>query len=162
MITKLQGTHLNWQRFCGQIKEEIDKSDIGQVAKISYLKKLLVLRVRAVIDGLPFNTEGYTRAKSILMTKYAKPREVANAHIQCIMALPVITGTKPTRINEFYEKLVTNVKTLESMGKEKDNRRHVSLALYKLLGIRPDLVRLDDNWQEWMFPQFVEALTNWV
>ena len=35
-------------------------------------------------------------------------------------------------------------------------------CLYKLLGIRPDLVRLDDNWQEWMFPQFVEALTNWV
>ena len=59
------------------------------------------------------------------MTKYAKPREVANAHIQCIMALPVITGTKPTRINEFYEKLVTNVQTLESMGKEKDNRWYV-------------------------------------
>ena len=48
----------------GQIKAEIDKSDIGQVAKISYLKKLLVLRVRAVIDGLPFNTGGYTRAKT--------------------------------------------------------------------------------------------------
>ena len=89
------------------------------------MKKLLVLRVRAVIDGLPFNTEGYTRAKNILMTKYAKPREIANAHIQCIMGLPVITGTKPTRINEFYEKLVTNVQTLESMSKEKDNRRYV-------------------------------------
>ena len=125
MITKLQGTHLNWQRFWRQIKAEIDKSDIGQVAKMSYLKELLVLRVRAVIDGLPFNTEGYTRAKNILMTKYAKPREVANAHIQCIMALPVITGTKPTRINEFYEKLVTNVQTLETMGKEKDDRRYV-------------------------------------
>ena len=103
MITKLQGTHLNWQRFWGQIKAEIDKSDIGQLAKISYLKELLVLRVRAVIDGLPFNTEGYRRAKNIFMTKYAKPREVANAHILCIMGLPVITGTNPRRIHEFYE-----------------------------------------------------------
>ena len=73
---------LNWQRFWGQIKGEIDKSDIGQVAKISYLKELLVLRVRAVIDGLPFNREGYTRGKNILMTKYGKQMEVANAQIQ--------------------------------------------------------------------------------
>ena len=82
VITKFQGTHLDWQRFWGQFEAEIDKSDIGQVAKFSYLKELLVPKVRAVIDGLPFNREGYTRAKNILMTKYGKPSEVANAHIQ--------------------------------------------------------------------------------
>ena len=48
------------------------------------------------------------------------------------------------------------------MGKKKDNRGYVRLTLDKLPGIRADLVRLDDNWQEWMFPQFIEALTNWV
>lgn len=140
---------------------EIDKSDIGQVAKFSYLKELLVPKVRAVIDGLPFSSEGYTRAKNILMTKYGKPSEVANAHIQCIMALPVITGTNPTRINEFHEKLVTNIQTLESMGKEKDIRGYVRLTLNKLPGIGADLVRLDDNWQEWGFPQLVEGLRKW-
>ena len=107
---------------------------------------------------MPFNSEGYTRANNILMTKYAKPRAVANAHIQCIMGLSVITETNPTRINEFYEKLVTNIQTLESMGKEKDIRGYVRLTLDKLPGIRSDLVRLDDNWQEWRFPQLVEAL----
>ena len=79
------------------------------------------------------------------MTKYGKPSEVVNAHIQSIVALPVITGTNPTRINEFYEKLVTNIQTLESMGKEKDIRGYVRLTLDKLPGIRADLVRLDDN-----------------
>ena len=140
---------------------EIDKSDIGQVAKFSYLKELLVPKVRAVIDGLPFNSEGYTRAKNILMTKYRKPSEVPNAHIQCIMALPIITGTNPTKINEFYEKLVTNIQTLESMGKEKDIRGYVRLTLNKLPGIGADPVRLDDNWQEWGFPQLVEGLRKW-
>ena len=82
VITKFQGTHIDWQRFWGQFEAEIDKSGIGQVAKFSYLKELLVPKVRAVIDGLPFNREGYTRAKNILMTKYGKPSEVANAHIQ--------------------------------------------------------------------------------
>ena len=161
VITKFQGTHLDWQRFWGQFEAEIDKSYIGQVAKFSYLKELLVPKVRAVIDGLPFNSEGYTRAKNILKTKYGKPSEEANAHIQCIMGLTVITGTNPTRINEFYEKLVTNIQTLESMGKEKDIRGYVRLTLDKLPGIRADLVRLDDNWQEWGFPQLVEGLRKW-
>ena len=122
------------------------------------MKELLIPRVRAVIDGLHFNSKGYyTRAKNILMTKYGKPSEEANAHVQCIMGLPVITRTNPTRINEFYEKMVTNIQTLESMGKEKDIRGYVRLTLHKLPGIRADLVRLDDNWQEWGFPQLVEA-----
>ena len=41
------------------------------------MKELLVPRNKAVIIWLPFNREGYTWAKNILMTKYAKPREVA-------------------------------------------------------------------------------------
>lgn len=96
-----------------------------------------------------------------MKTKYGRPSEVANAHVQSIMGLPVITGTNPGRICEFYEKLVTNIQTLESMGKEKEIRGYVRLTLDKLPGIRADLVRLDDEWQEWGFPQLVEALRKW-
>ena len=74
VTTKFHGTHLDWQ-----FEETIDKSGIAQVAKILYLKELLVPRNKAVINWLPFNRERYTRAKNILMNKYAKPREVATA-----------------------------------------------------------------------------------
>jgi len=53
----------------GEFEGETGKSNIGQVAKFSYLKELLVPKVRAVIDGLPINSEEYTPAKNILMTK---------------------------------------------------------------------------------------------
>ena len=46
------------------------------------------------------------------------------------------------------------------MGKDKDIRGYIRLTLENLQGIRADLVRLDDNWQEWKFPQLVEALKN--
>ena len=78
------------------------------------------------------------------------------------MVLSVITETNPTRINEFYEKLVTNIQTLESMGKDKDIRGYVRLILDKLPCLRADLVRMDNNWKEWKFPQLVEALRKWV
>ena len=96
------------------------------------------------------------------MTKYAQPRAVANAHIQCTMGLSVIRETSPTRINEFYEKLVTNIQTLESMAKKKAIRGYVRRTLDKLPGVKSALVRLDDNWQEWRFPQLVQALKKWV
>ena len=53
-------------------------------------------------------------------------------------------------------------KPWESMGRKKDIRGNVRLTLDKLPGKRADLVRLDDNWQEWRFPQLVGALRNWV
>lgn len=160
-ITKFQGTHLDWLRFWSQFKTEIEKATITQVAKFSYLKELLIPKVRSTVDGLPYNSEGYERAKTILKTKYGKPSEVVNAHMQCIITLPTIQGSQPTRILEFYEKLATNIQALDTMGKIKEINGYVRVTLDKLPGIRADLVRLDDNWQGWGFSQMLEALRKW-
>ena len=69
VIPKFEGTHLDWMRFWNQLETEIEKANLTQVAKFSYLKELLVPSVRASVDGLPFTTEGYERAKTILQTK---------------------------------------------------------------------------------------------
>ena len=98
-ISRFQGTFLDWTRFWNQFETEIDK-----VAKFSYLKELLVPSVRASVDGLPFTTEEYERAKHILKTKYGKSSEVANAHMQCIIGLSTIHGVDSAKIHEFHEK----------------------------------------------------------
>jgi len=148
-------------RFWSQFETEIDKSEVSPITKFSYLKELLIPKVRVYVDGLPFTTEGYERAKNVLKTKYGKPSEVANAHMQCIMALPVTSGSSPSKIHDFYEKLVACVQALETMGKLKEINGYVRLTLDKLSGIRADLVRLDDDWQVWEFHQLVEALRKW-
>ena len=94
-MSKFQGTFLEWTRFWNQFETEIDKAKLTQVAMFSYLKELLV---RASVDGLPFTTEGYERAKHILKTKYGKSSEVANAHMQCIIGLSTIHGVDPAKI----------------------------------------------------------------
>ena len=81
-ITKFIGNHLDWMRFWSQFETETDRSSLSPVAKFSYLKKILEPKARSMIDGLPFTSEGYNRAKSILVGKYGKPREVDNAQIQ--------------------------------------------------------------------------------
>ena len=160
-ISKFQGTYLDWMRFWNQFETEIDKAKLTQVAKFSYLKKLLVPSVRVSIDGLPFTTEGYERAKSILKSKYGKPSEVANAHMQCIIGLSMVHDAHPAKIHDFCEKLTSHIQVLETMGKVKEIRGFVRVTLDKLPGIRADLVRLDDDWQDWGFPELIKSLRKW-
>ena len=77
--------------------------------KFSYLKEFLEPKARSIIDGLPYTSEGYNRAKSILVGKHGKPSEVANEHIQSIMAVTTTTTPIHTRSMTF-----TNVLLLTS------------------------------------------------
>ena len=106
VISQFEGTHLDWFRFLNQYETQIDKSGISPISKFSYLKELLAPKTRVLIDGLPFITEGYKRAKVVLKSKFGKPSEVAKAHIENVISLPVINNSHPGRIHSFYEKLV--------------------------------------------------------
>ena len=128
----------------------------GQITKFSYLKELLEPQVRSSIDGLPFTTEGYERAKNILKTKFEKESEIVSS----ITSLPVFYGEIPNKLSPFYEKLCSSVQALETMGKLGEGNGYERKILNKLEEIRGVLVRTDDDWQEWKFDQLVEALQN--
>ena len=117
-LTKFNGTYTEWLPFWNKFQAEIDKSSLAPVTKFAYLKELVEPKVRAEIDGLPFTTEGYERAKNILCSEDGRNSEIVNAYIQNIMGLPVIAGAQPVKIHDdFYKKLVYNVQSLETLGK---------------------------------------------
>ena len=87
VITRFSCTLIDWFRFWNHFKSEIDRSEWPAVSKLSFLKVLISPKARVIIDGLSFTNEGYTRAKNILISKYGKSSEVANAYIQNIMSL---------------------------------------------------------------------------
>ena len=153
---------MDWLRFWTQFQAEIDKADVAAVTKFSYLKELVDPKVRSCIDGLPLSTEGYERAKAILETRYGDTSEIVNTYVQNIIYLPTIHGTNVGKINEFCNILLYNVQSLETLGKLKDVNSYVRMCLDKLEGIRGDLVRTDDDWCQWDFVKFVEALRKWT
>ena len=150
-LTKFNGTRLDWFRFWNQFESDIEKSELAHVLKFSYLIGLVSPKVQLLIDGLPFTTEGYTKTKNILLKKYGKHSEVSNAHVQNIMSLPHINNSNSYKIHEFSEKLLSNVQALQTMGKLKEIKVYVRLTLDKLQGVRADLVRTDDDLQDWNF-----------
>ncbi|XP_028408199.1 uncharacterized protein LOC114530777 [Dendronephthya gigantea] len=162
IITKFNGTPVDWLRFWNQFEAEVDKADVAPVTKFSYLKELVDPKVKSHIDGLPFSTEGYEHAKNILKTKYGEISEIVNAYVENIMNLPTIQGTNTGKIHDFYSKLSFNVQSLETLGKLKEVNGYARLCLCKLEGIRNDLVRTDDNWRQWDFVQLADALRKWT
>ncbi|XP_028404021.1 uncharacterized protein LOC114526636 [Dendronephthya gigantea] len=161
-ITKFDGTYADWLRFWNQFEAEIQAAEIPAVTKFNYLKELVTPKVRIAIQGLPCTTEGYERARNILQTRYGKSSEIVNSYVQNIMSLPNIHGCQPSKIHEFYEKLMCNVQSLETLGKLNEVNGYVRATIDKLEGIRGDLVRMDDDWQEWKFPELVKALEKWT
>ena len=161
-ISKFQGTHLDWVRFWGIFETQIDQSTIKPEAKFSYLKEFVVPKVKVIIDKLPPNSEGYNKAKEILVQRYGDTSEVINAHIQQILTLPIISGTSRPKIHDFYDQLLCNVQALETLGKLNEVKGNVRMTLDKLDGIRADLTRTDPKWKEWDFNQLLEALREWI
>ena len=160
-ITKFDGTFEQWLPFWNKFCAEIDSTDLPQVTKFAYLKELVLSKVRADIDGLPFSTEGYERAKNILKSEYGKTSEIINAYVTNIMSLPTIQGGNPKEVDAFYKKLLYNVQSLETLGKLREVSGNVRAVLDKLKGIKAELVRGQDGWQEWDFSQLLQAIKRW-
>ena len=100
-ISKFQGTYLDWVRFWSLFSTQIDQTSIPDEAKFSYLKELVIPKVRATIEKLPADGVRYKKAKEFLEQRYGDPSEVVNAHIQEIMTLPIITGISRPKIHNF-------------------------------------------------------------
>ena len=161
VISKYNGALENWLAFWNKFEAEIDKTGLPAVTKFAYLKELVEPRVRKGIDGLPFTSEGYERAKNILQTNYGQTSEIINAYVENIQGLPVISGTHPAKIHDFFETLLYNVQSLETLGKTSDCKALVRGVLNKLPGIKAELVQGKTGWKTWDFTQLINALREW-
>ena len=161
VITKFNGTHEQWLSFWNKFEAEIDGADIAPVTKFAYLKELVEPKVKEDIDGLPFTNDGYIRAKAILKDEYGKVSEIVHAYVRNIAALPKITGSQPSKVHQFHKTLMYNVQSLETLGRLQEVKGNVRSVIEKLEGIKADLVRGEENWQEWDFTQLLVALRKW-
>ena len=162
IICRFEATALNWFMFLNQFETEIDQQDhISPVTMYSYPKDFLSLHVRESVDSLPFTSEGYCRTRAITQAKFGKKTVAANTHINCIILLLTSLGSHPN-LYDFYEKLMSSVQALGTFRKPNEIKGCVRNALAELPGIRADLVRLDDSWQDWRFCELIEALIKWT
>ena len=148
--------------FWGQFETQIEKLSAPAVTKISYLKELLVLKVRNLIDGLPFTPEGYQKAKDLLEQRYGKTSEVVGTYVRNILELPTIKERDVRKIHKFYEILLLNVESLRTLESLNKLDAAVRSTFDKLGVIKNELAMIDKQWSEWSFTQFLEVLEIWT
>ena len=115
VITKFDGTPQDWLRFWGQFEILIDESSAPEVTKFSYLKELVNLKVRNLIDGLPFTPDGHQKAQDLLTRRYGEASEVVGTYVRNILELPTKRERNVEEIHEFYETLLFNVESLRTL-----------------------------------------------
>ena len=66
------------------------------------------------------------------------------------------------KIHEFYEVLLFNVESLRTLESLNKLDAAVRLTFDKLGVIKNELAMIHEQWSEWSFTQFLEALENWT
>ncbi|CAB4026316.1 Hypothetical predicted protein [Paramuricea clavata] len=102
--------------------------------------ELLEPKVRQTIEALPFHSEGYNRAISILKDKFGKESEIVKGYTCEILGLPTIQTANQKKIHEFSDKLSYCVQALETLDMLDGVNGAVPITLDKLPSIRGDLV----------------------
>ena len=101
------------------------------------------------------------KQKNIIKKECGKTSEVVNAYVNNIFQLPTVTTADPNKVNSFYKTLLLNVQSLETLGKIERVNGMTRSVLDKLTGIKADLVRGQENWQDWDLPRLPQALKKW-
>ena len=74
-----------------------------------------------------------------------------------IINLTPVRGSNYSKVQEFYEKLSKNFNALQTIEEGKKLHRFVMVTLNKLPHVKSDLVRVDENWEDWSMEDLIDA-----
>ena len=107
-------------------------------------------------------TVGYETGWDRLKKEYGQTKVVLKAHIDEIINLFPVNGSNYFRVQEFYEKLNRNYDALQILAEGQNLQVFMMTMLNKLPHVKPDLLRVDENWEEWSKEDLIDALQKWL
>ena len=117
---------------------------------------------REKISNLKPSSIGYTTTWGHLKKEYGQTKLVVNAHIDEVVNLATVKGSSYERVLGFYESFSKNYDALQTLGEHEKLDGFVMCTINKLPHVMPDLVRIDDNWEEWKMCNLNESLQKWL
>ncbi|XP_028415672.1 uncharacterized protein LOC114539136 [Dendronephthya gigantea] len=161
-ITSFKGTASDWVRFENMFLTQIHSKPISDEEKFGYLLEMVSNKVRDRISNLRPGPAGYKTAWDRLKKEYGQTRLVVNSHIDEIINLETVRGSSHDRVQVFYEKLSRNYDALRTLDEHAKLDGFVMCTLNKIPQVKPDLVRTDDNWEDWKMERLIDNLQGWL
>lgn len=161
-ITPFNGTASDWVRFENMFLTQVDAKPITDEEKFGYLLEMVTGKVRDKISNIKPGSIGYKTAWDRLKTEYGQTKVVIHTHMESIINLQPVKGTNYEKVQEFYDKLSKNYDALNTLGQADMLKGLVITTLNKLPHVKPDLVRVDESWEEWDMGALIENLQKWL
>ena len=161
-IIPFKGTAADWVRFENMFLTQINSRPISDEEKFGYLLESVGPKVRERIANLKPGTVEYKTAWERLKKEYGRTKVVVNAHMDEIINLTPVRGSNYSKVQEFYEKLSKNFDALLTLEEGEELHGFVLATLNKLPQVKPDLVRVDENWEDWSMEDLIDALQKWL
>ena len=161
-ITPFNGTPTDWVRFENMFLTLVHEKASTAEEKYGFLLEMVSPKVREKIANLKPGEVGYKIAWERLKSEYGHPKHVINAHMDAIINLTPVRGHNYEKVQDFYEKLSKNFDALQTLGESEKLSGFVMTTINKLPHIKPDLVRVDDDWEEWSMEVLIKNLQKWL
>ena len=87
---------------------------------------------------------------------------VIAAHMEEIIKLQTVKGRNYDKVCEFYGIFCKNYDALQTLGEDSMLKGLVVSTLNKLPQVKPDLVRTDDDWEDWDMKSLLKAIQGWL
>ena len=143
-------------------KSQIDSKPILDAKKFDQLLELVNHKVRDWLSNVKPEPEGYKTAWERLKTEYGQKMLVIAVHTEEIIKLPTVKGRNYDKVCEFYKILCKNYDALQTLGEDCMLKGLVVSTLNKLPQVKPDLVRIDDDWEDWDMKSLLKAIQGWL
>ena len=133
-LPTFSGDHIQWAEFRDLYEASVhEREDLPEVAKFSYLLRLLRGDASACISGLAVTDANYNAAWNMLCDRYDRPGRAKRAHLKSLLNLP---SPQPNArsLRQFYDEVMKHVRGLETLGvsKEEFGFVYVEMVLTKL------------------------------
>ena len=161
-ISPFKGTSADWIRFENMFVSQVDSKSISDAEKFGYLLELVNPKVKDRLSNLKPGPEGYKMAWERLKVEYGHNKLVTAAHVEEIIKLQAVKGRNYEKVCEFYETLCKNCDALATLDEEAMLKGLVVSTLNKLPQVKPDLVRMDDDWEDWDMKKLLVAIQGWL
>ena len=94
--------------------------------------------------------------------EYGQTKVVVNAHMDEIINLTPLRGSNYSKVQAFYEKLSKKFDALQTLDEGEKLHGFVMATLNKFPQVKSDLVKVDENWEDWSMEDLIDALQKWL
>ena len=151
-LKKFGGNPTEWKAFWDAFASAIDNNTgLENVQKLNYLKSYLYGNAARAIDGFQATNENYERAVRQLEERFGDRQVIVSGHMNKFKEIkPVQNITDINGLRELFDKLETNVRSLEAIGVQTET--YEAILTPEILKKLPEELRilitrkLPDSW----------------